>query len=375
MGAAMTQIHGFFDPRFAPVREAFAANFAEGAEAGAMVSVVIDGQMVVDLYAGSRDAGAMEPLGPDDLFNVWSTTKGLAALCVAMAADRGLIDYEAPVALYWPDFAAAGKEAITVGQLLSHQSGVCGVSQPLEDFFDHDLTAARLAASAPLFAPGTASAYNANVMGHYASALLRRTDGRSVGRFFAEEVARPLGLDGAFIGLPEAEDHRAVEMIGWEPDGRTPADPILAAAFASPPPDPRFANRRDWRAAEHASCNGQANARSLALLYGALARGGEIDGVRLLSQQGLARATAPQCEGKDKVLGLWTRWAAGWVLSNRGLYGPNPGAFGHSGWGGSFAFADPERKLGFAYTMNKMSPALSGDPRGVRLMQAALECL
>lgn len=241
----MTQILGRFDPRFSAVRDAFAANFAEGAEAGAAVCVVLDGETVVDLHAGTRDAAGTQPLGPDDLFNVWSTTKGLAALCVAMAADRGLITYDAPVSALWSAFGAAGKGAVSVGQLLSHQSGVCGVAQPLEDFFDHDLTAARLAASAPLFPPGSASAYNANVMGHYASELLRRTDGRSIGRFFAEEVARPLGLDGAFIGLPEAEDHRAVEMIGWEPDNRASADPVLAQAFGAPPPDPRFPNRRD----------------------------------------------------------------------------------------------------------------------------------
>lgn len=371
----MTPVHGVHDPRFSAVREVFEASFAQGLEAGAAVSIVLEGETVLDLYAGTRDASGETPLGPDDLFNVWSTTKGLAALCVAIAADRGLIDYAAPVARYWPQFGAHGKDRLTVGQLLSHQSGVCGVDQPLEDFFDHERTVARLAASAPLFPPGSASAYNANVMGHYASELLRRTDGRSVGRFFAEEVAGPLGLDGAFIGLPEAEDHRAAEMIGWEPDGQVPADPVLAQAFGNPPPDPRFANRRDWRAAEHASCNGQANARSLARVYGALACGGAIDGVRLLSQAGLARATAAQCEGKDKVLGLYVRWAAGWLLSNRGLYGPNPAAFGHSGWGGSFAFADPQARMGFAYTMNRMSPALAGDPRGVALMQAAFACL
>lgn len=373
-------VHGLVAQGFEPVREAFAANLASGEELGATFSVVRDGETVVDLYGGVRDEARSEPLGPDDLFNVWSTTKGLAALCAAIAVERGLFAYDQPVARYWPEFAANGKEGVTVETLLSHSSGVNGPTTPasVEDILDMPAMADRLAAQAPLWEPGTASAYNANCFGHWVDALLRRTDGRSLKDFFAGEVAGPLGAD-VWIGLPEDQHHRRAPMSApWAPMAAAspaPIDPVVFAAFSNPKADPLVCNRADWIAAGHGAAGGSANARGLARIYGALARGGEVDGVRVISADGLAAMTAQRREGKDKVLGVWTRWAAGVILSNKGLYGPNAEAFGHSGWGGSFAFADPVKGLGIAYAMNLMAPNLAGDPRGARLLAAVYGCV
>ena len=376
--APAPQVQGFVTPRFAAVREAFVANFADGAELGATVCVWWQGEPVVDLYGGVRDAAGGEPLGPDDLFNVWSTSKGLSALCAAMAVDRGLLDYDWPVVRVWPQFGAHGKDRLTVGQLLSHQSGVCGLAQPctIEELLDIEGASARLAAQAPLFEPGSATAYNAGIFGHWVDALLRRTDGRSLSRFFAEEVAGPLGAD-VWLGLPADQRHRRTPMDApWAAAAPPVPDiPVLQQAFAGPRVGALASNRDDWIAVGNGAAGGSANARGLARIYAALAGGGSLDGVRLISPQGLARATMLQKEGKDLVLGLWVRWAAGFLLSNRGLYGPNPRSFGHSGLGGSLAFADPDAGMAFGYAMNRMAPNLAADPRAQRLIEAVYAAL
>jgi len=373
-------VNGFVAQGFEPVRDLFAQNLASGDELGATFSVVRDGETIIDLYGGVRDEDRAEPLGPDDLFNVWSTTKGLAAVCIGIAVERGLLDYQAPVATYWPEFAANGKADTSVETLLSHASGIQGADTPatVEELLDIPAFSARLAAQAPLFPPGSANAYNAEVFGHWVDTLLRRTDGRSLSAFFADEVAGPLNAD-VWMGLPQDQHHRRVPIIApWSAKlAASPpsSDPIIRSAMGSPPMSPLIANRPDWIEVGLGATGGSANARGIARIYGALARGGELDGVRIMSPESVARMVAQRRASKDKVLGVWVRWAAGLILSTRGLYGPNDTSFGHSGWGGSFGFADPEAKLGVAYAMNLMAPNLAGDPRGGRLVAETYSCL
>lgn len=373
-------INGYVAQGFEAVRDVFAANLASGEELGATFSVVKAGVTIIDLYGGVRDEGRSEPLGPDDLFNVWSTTKGLCALCLAMAVDRGLIDYGAPVSRYWPEYGVKGKVAITVEALLSHRGGITGFYTPATEADMHDIRdhAARLASQAPLYEPNGQSAYNANIFGLWVNELLLRTDGRGVAQFFHEEVALPLGVD-VWIALPPEHHHRRAPMAApWAEMAGTmplPTNPVVLASMSNPRVTPLRCNEPAFMMRGNGSADGSANARGLARVYGALAHGGQIDGVRLISPEGLASATRERHGGKDIVFTVYTRWAAGFLLNNRGMYGANPTAFGHTGLGGSFAFADPETGIGMAYAMNLMAPNLMGDLRGKRLMDATFGCL
>jgi CubicO group peptidase (beta-lactamase class C family) len=248
----------------------------------------------------------------------------------------------------------------------------------LDDFKDNRAMAARLATQAPLYEPGGQSAYNANIFGLWVNELLLRTDGRSVAQFFHEEVAVPLGVD-VWIALPSEHHHRRAPMAApWAEMASKmplPEDPVVLASMSNPRTNPLKCNEAEWMMRGNGSADGSANARGLAKVYGVLARGGEIDGVRLISAQGLANATRERHGGKDIVFTIYTRWAAGFLLNNRGMYGPRESAFGHTGLGGSFAFADPETGIGMAYAMNLMAPNLMGDLRGKRLMDATFGCL
>ena len=374
---AAEKISGFVAPGFERVREAFAANFEAGREVGASFAVVRDGAPVVDLWGGFRDRARTRPWTQDTLVNVWSTTKGLASLCVALLVERGKLSYEQPVASVWPEFAASGKGALTVAQLLSHQGGLSGVRETItmRDYADHSKIAALLAAQAPFFPPGQ-SGYHAITHGFLTGELVRRTTGRSLGALFAEEVARPLGAD-AWIGLPEAEDGRAAEVVPPEggPNMPLPEHPAARAALANPPLDPAVPNQRWWRACELPAANGHTNAQALARIYGMLARGGEQDGRRYLSRETLAQATRERVQGTDHVLQVPMQWAAGWMLNGLGIYGPNEATFAHAGWGGAFGAADPDAKLGIGYAMNQMFPNLMGDPRSLTLLEATYACL
>lgn len=365
-------VHGHVDAGFDPVRDAFAANFADGLETGASFAVVKEGRVVVDLWGGHADGARTRAWQKDTLANVWSTTKGLASLCVAMLVDRGLLAYDQTVASLWPDFAAAGKQDLTVGEVLSHQGGLAGFDQPLAatDYADHDAMAARLAAQAPMFATGQCG-YHAVTHGFLAGEIVRRVAGRSLGRFFSETVAAPLGAD-AWIGLPASEDERAAEMIPAPPGKPVPLPPHPAAraALGNPPLDAAVPNQRWWRATEIPSVNGQANARALATIYGMLASGGEAGGRRYLKPATLAEATRIRVRAKDLVLGVPMRWAAGFARNDGVTQGPNRATFGHSGWGGSFGCADPDARVGIGYAMNRMGSNLRGDPRALRLLAA-----
>ncbi|MDZ4380549.1 MAG: serine hydrolase domain-containing protein [Parvibaculum sp.] len=378
-GMAGVEVQGTCEMGFEPVRKAFIANFSQLGEVGASVAIVRDGETVVDLWAGHSDAGRTKPWRRDTLANVWSTTKGMGALVCGMLVERGLMSYDDKVATYWPEFAAAGKGDITVGQMLSHQAGLCGPVVPTtsEEMCNHALMAERLAAQAPIWAPGSRSGYHALTVGILAGELVGRVSGKTIGTFFREEVAEPFGVD-FFIGLPASEDARVAEMIPAKtsnmPDPST-LNVSQIAALGNPAPDPRVPNERFWRRAELSSANGQGSAFALARVYGALASGGKIDGKPLVQPETIRAMTTLQIEGPDEVLGMPARWGAGYILNVGGLYGPNDEAFGHSGWGGSFGMADPKTGLGIAYTMNQMGPDLAGDVRANAIIAAAYASL
>lgn len=374
-----TEIHGSCAKEFEGVRDAFVANFAAQGEIGASVAVVQNGEAVVDLWGGYADAARTKPWTRDTLANVWSTTKGMGALVCGMLVERGLISYEDKVSRHWPEFAAEGKSGITVGQMLSHQAGLCGPAVPTttEEMCNHTLMATRLAAQAPLWEPGSRSGYHALTAGILVGELVARVTGQSIGTWFRENVALPYDVD-FFIGLPPSEDFRVAEMIPAT-TSNMPAPETLnlsqIAALGNPVLNALAPNERFWRGSELASANGQGTASSIARVYGALAAEGKIGGKTLVSPETIWRMTALQIEGHDEVLGVPGRWGAGYILNGGGLFGPNDDAFGHSGWGGSFGMADPGTGLAIAYTMNQMGGDLAGDARANGLIAAAYASL
>lgn len=373
------EVHGTCAKGFEAVRSAFAANFATGGEVGASVSIVHQGEVVVDLWGGFADEARTKSWTRDTLANVWSTTKGMGALVCGMLVERGLISYADRVSKHWPEFAAAGKENITIGQMLSHQAGLCGPTVPTttEEMCDHALMADRLAAQAPIWEPASRSGYHALTVGILAGEIVARVTGKSIGTWFHENVARPYEVD-FFIGLPEAEDHRVAEMIAAKksnmPNPSTLNDSQLAA-LGNPAPSATVPNQRFWRGAELSSANGRGTASAIARVYGALANDGKVDGKELVKPLTIRAMTALQIEGHDEVLAMPTRWGAGFILNVGGLYGPNDEAFGHSGWGGSFGMADRKTGLGISYVMNQMGPDLAGDPRANAIIAAAYASL
>jgi CubicO group peptidase (beta-lactamase class C family) len=373
-------VDGICDPRFARVRDAFAANLASGLEHGGAVSLVADGKVVVDLSGGYADASRQRPWRRDTLINVWSATKGIVALAVAMLVERGKLDYAAPVARWWPEFAEGGKERITLDLVMSHQAGLNGLSVPMEESGLYAWTpyADALAGMAPLWQPGSRCIYHAFSYGHLAGEPLRRVDGRSPGRFIAEEIAGPLGID-FFVGLPEREEPRVAETAE-----AANASDWLAAVQASPFPHscinpvPRALapNDRAWRAAEIPGANGQSNATALATIYGMLAAGGVgPGGRRIIGKDAIADAARPRVRGWDDSLSAPAAFSAGFQIEDLLGLGRSA-AFGHAGWGGTLGFADPEAGIGFGYVTNLMlgtDDAL--DPRVKVLTDAVYESL
>ncbi|MFF5859410.1 serine hydrolase domain-containing protein [Streptomyces sp. NPDC012751] len=384
---AHTPVHGYCDPRFAAVREAFAANFRERDELGAAVAVTVAGETVVDLWGGWADAAGTRPWERDTVVNVWSTTKGPVALCAHLLADRGLLDLDAPVAAYWPEFAAAGKEGVLVRHLLSHRAGLSGLREPhtLEELYDWELTTARLAAMAPWWEPGTRSGYHALTYGFLVGEVVRRVSGLRPRAFLEREVTGPLGIDFT-VGLPAQDSGRAAELV---PPPARPArqaaafaqlPPAALAALTNPPVGAEQANSAGWRAAEIPAANGHGTARAVAALYGVFAGRGTFGGRRLLSPQAVERVREGQGRCRDLVLGAGldgeTELGLGlWLSGPRGSYGPNPRAFGHDGFGGSCGLADPEAGVSLGYVMNRMGPRIADDPRKTALVDALYSAL
>ena len=372
------EIHGLCPQRFAGVRAAFEDNFATGQELGARFSLVQRGELVVDLWAGFADRQRTKAFDETTLTPVFSTTKAIAALLIARLVDAGKLDYAQPVADVWPEFAQAGKGAITVEQVMSHQEGLSGFPDEMEPslWFDWDAICAKLAAMAPLWPPGTASGYHPITFGYLAGEIFRRVDGRTMGTALREDLAGPFGLD-LWIGLPDAEHHRAADL--QRPSGLPNFGEINAAtkaAFLTPWSSPAGRGQAEWRRIEIPSANGHATAPALARLIGALANDGWLDGETILSPALIAEASRERIFGQDLVLPFVMSWGAGFMRNSVvKVWGPGEQTFGHSGWGGSCAFADPETGLAGAYVMNKQSTDLIGDARAKRLIEAAYAAL
>jgi CubicO group peptidase (beta-lactamase class C family) len=375
-------VSGQVAPGFELVRTAFEKNFTKFGEVGASVCVTLDGQPVVDLWGGAADASGVRPWQVDNLVNVWSTTKGWLALAMHLLADRDLLDFDAPVAHYWPEFAQHGKEKVLIRHILTHTSGLPApsVKVPDEAVYDWGAMIHALEQSELFWEPGTKCSYHAATFGWLNGEVLRRITGKSVGRFIRSEISEPLGAD-VFVGLTEAEQARTAETV---PPGRLGEMffQVMTAlggrernlAFNNPPRPSSAANSRHWREAEIPSSNGHASARGLARVYTCLALGGEVDGVRLLSEASVQRAAQEQIRAKDGVTGSVDRRSLGFLLASQQAGDPRPlTAFGHPGKGGSFGFADPANRLGFGYVMNKMIIGI--DTRAMDLCKAVYACL
>lgn len=377
------EIHGHVAPGFEAVREAFERNFRERDELGSSFAAVRAGETLVDLWGGHRDAARSRAWESDTLTTIYSTTKGVAALGCAMLVDRGILDYEAPVSRYWPEFGRHGKERVTVGMLLSHQAGLSATRESVTetDFYEPERINAMLLEQQPLFEPGSLSGYHAMTFGPLVGELVQRSAGESLGRFLRREACEPLDAD-FFLGLPEAEEPRVAELLppprNSRGDDRKPEFPteLMRLGLTNPGASPSNANTRAWRAAEIPSVNGQANARGLARLYAVLANGGESGGVKLLSRATLDRARASRSRDREKVIPFPTDWACGWMRNHQGVvFGPNKETFGHAGFGGSYGFADPKARVGVSYVMNRMALNLRADRRGLALTRALYGCL
>jgi CubicO group peptidase (beta-lactamase class C family) len=387
-------ISGDVDEGYGPVADAFRRNFTERGEIGAACAVYRDGRPVVDLWGGYRDGYRRWPWERDTMVPVASTTKGVASLAMAVAHSRGLLDHDAPVARYWPEFAANGKATVTVRQLLSHQAGLAVLDQPLDlpILADLDALAVPLAEQRPAWEPGTRHGYHAISLGWYESELLRRVDpaGRSLGRFFAEEIAKPLGLE-FHIGLPDGVDLSRLAFLHsyrkWELPlhihqmpapfvaGFTNPRSVTSRAFANPRvlSELEGYNRLDILRLELPAANGTGEPRAIAKAYGVMATGGSELGVTREALDALERPARPPSGGlRDVVLRLDSIYSLGYVKPfPKFRFGTAAGrAYGTPGGGGSFGFADPDAGVGFAYAMNRCGFRLWDDPREVALRDA-----
>jgi CubicO group peptidase (beta-lactamase class C family) len=376
------EIHGTCASGYEPVREAFAKNFADRGEIGASVAVMAGGKTVVNLWGGWADPGRTRTWQQDTLTNVWSTTKAMTSLCAHILIDRGELDPDAPVARYWPEFAAAGKDAITVRQVMCHQSGLTGLAVPasVQDYYDWDKITGLLADQEPFFPPGSTSGYQAITFGYLVGEVVRRITKQSCGAFFRSQIAKPLGAD-FYIGLPKADLGRCSELQGVRPSADEQA--ALAQAYASATPAAQAAllnpsltgdeaNAREWRMAEIPAANGHGTALGLATVFGTLVDGSE----RLISAKTLKVARTGNGRHTDVVLGFPIEFGLGFGLSGpEGHFGPNPAAFGHDGFGGSAVGADLEAGVAFAYVMNRMGMSIVDDTRKMALIDAVYRSL
>ncbi len=369
----MVEISGTCGEGFEPVREAFASNFEQGLDVGASVAVYLRGEPVVDLWGGQLDKVGSEPWREDTIVNVWSTTKTMTNLCALILADRGEVDLASPVARYWPEFAAAGKASVEVRHLLAHTAGLSGWTEPLSvsDLYDWEKATSLLAAQEPWWEPGSSSGYHAVTQGYLVGEVIRRVTGVSVGRFFAEEVAGPLGAD-FFIGTPPEADERVGLLIPPEtmPTLEDMPGEIAIRTFANPLLDATSSWSIPWRRAEIPAAGGHGNARSVAAVHSVVACGGEARGVRLLSRAGCETIFEEQSNGKDLVLGVPIRFGMGFGLSGE-MMPAGPHTYFWGGWGGSLVVSDLDTELTVAYVMNKMESGLVGDLRGASLVLAA----
>lgn len=376
------EIHGYCDEQFTPVKEAFRKNFESGLDVGASFAATIDGEFVVDIWAGFANAAQTRPWEQDTLVNVYSTTKVMTTLCVLMLVDRGLLDLDAPVAKYWPEFAQRGKEKLPVRYLLSHTAGLPGFDKLIraKALYNWDQIVNLLAAQKPWWEPGTKSGYHSITFGYLLGELVRRVTKKSLGTFFRDEVAIPLKAD-FHIGLAEEHDSRVGElippsMLDLNKIGNIDPESIAIKVLTNPLLSVKDSKTRAWRAAEIPASNGHGNARSVARVTAALACGGKLDNIRLLSLHTIEKAIEEQSYGTDIVLNTPIRFGLGFGLTSKKVpIGPNPHTFYWGGWGGSRTVMDLDAKLSFAYVMNNMIFSLTGDPRIIELTKALYSSL
>jgi CubicO group peptidase (beta-lactamase class C family) len=365
-------VHGLCEPGFEPVRTALAGAIAAGAEVGAALTVYVDRHPVVDLWGGHADAARTRPWERDTIVNLYSIGKAVSAVCALRLVEAGLLDLDAPVARYWPEFAQAGKGRLPVRYLLTHQAALpaIGPALPSGAWMRRDVMTEALAAQAPWWAPGGGHGYHVNTQGFLIGEVVRRVTGRTLGTYLRESIAGPAGID-FFIGFGPELDARCADLVpapatpeseelrrrlGVNPETLSGLPLMRVNAYRNPAEmsGTGVVNTRAWRAAEVPSTNGHGHARAVARLYAALAGDGELDGVHILSPETIARATEPQVHGEDLVLQRPTRFGLGFQLTmaERPL-GPSPRAFGHFGAGGSLGFADPDARVAFGYAMNQ----------------------
>ncbi len=376
-------IHGYCDKKFAPVREAFADNFQNHGEVGATFAATVDGEFVVDLWGGHRDAAKTLPWEEDTIVNVYSTTKTMTFVCALILADRGLLDFSAPVTQYWPEYGQNGKEATEVRHFMSHAAGVPGFDPVMngDGLYQWEACTENLAAQAPWWEPGTQSGYHAITQGYLIGELVRRITGKSIGAFFRDEVAQPLGAD-FHIGVPPQDPARIAQMIpppapdpeqaGFTPDPQS----MMARVFASADMGDDAVNSAAWRAAEIPAANGHGNARSVVRAQTPMANGGSAFGHQLMSAATAQRIGEEQTNGADAVLMIPVRYGLGYAFPNAVMpMSPNDSAMFWGGAGGSTIVVDQDNRVCLSYVMNQMNSALVGDMRGGSLGKAFYACL
>lgn len=377
-------IDGVCDARFARVRDAFAANFTERGEVGAAVTVCVGGEVRVDLWGGWSDGARSTAWRRETLVDFFSVGKPLAALCALILVERGRVNLDAPIARLWPEFAGSGKEKITLRQMLSHRAGLPAIRAALPDgaMLDWNVMVRALERQSPWWEPGTAHGYHVNTFGYLVGEVVRRASDETIGSFLRREISGPLGAD-VHIGLPDSEHARVAKYLWPDANPARPPDPLgdddlmKWNAYWNPPgfSGAGWVNTAEWRRAEMPSTNGHGTARGVARIYAALARGGAIGGVRIVDPATLRAATTEHSAGPDRIAGRPSRFGLGFQLTQaeRPL-GPNPGAFGHFGAGGSLGFADPAAEIAFGYVMNQMG-ARWQNPRTRALIDAVYESL
>lgn len=372
------EIHGFCNERFTAVKKAFAKNFEIDGDIGASFAATLDGKFVIDIWGGYADKAKSRPWEENTIVNVYSTTKVMTIICALMLVDRGLLDLDAPVAKYWPEFAQNGKEKILVRQIFSHSSGLAGWEEKIraEDLYNWDKVVNLLAAQKPWWEPGTKSGYHAITHGYLLGELVRRITGKSLGTFFKEEVAGPLNAD-FYIGFGQEHDSRVADLIPpYVPQKGDPGyvemDPnsIFSRVFSNPLLTTDHTKTREWRAAEIPAAGGHGNARSVAKVASAIACGGEVDDVRLLKMETIKKAMEEQSYMQDLVMLMPIRFGVGFGLPSKELPFPSPNTLYWGGAGGSVIVMDLDNKLSVSYVMNQMKMTTTGDTRSARLIMS-----
>ena len=373
--------HGEFEPEFQPAVDAFIENYKVEEEIGSASSLIVDGRKVFDVWAGYRDQAKTMPWERDTIVCMMSVAKGISGIAFNILIDRGLVDPNAPVAKYWPEFAQNGKENLLVRHVLDHTAGLPAVLDPLWPgaIYECDTIVAALEKQAPLWEPGTVAAYHIHTQGNILGEIVRRITGKRYPQFIHDELIAPLGLDYQIGGLSEADIARCAELVPTVEGtlfARKDADPdsLLAKGFLQHPKEPINVtlNSHGWRTSEIASANGHGTARSVASIYGMVARGGEMNGVRIMKPETIRDMLTEQHNQTEQMQQRPYHQARGILLNTEQSVwmGPNPHAFGHHGFGGSIGMGDPDAKIGFSYACNKMHTRPDNGPRARRIIEA-----